>query len=473
MRTRILWKILGAYIFLVLVAVLVLDLSVVLKLRSYYQKKISDTLESNAFLASDILKKYMREGDEGLVQGKTADLAGILGLRVTVIDRTGNVLGDSETEPAEMESHLDREEVIAAINKGIGESDRYSDTLGMNMKYMAVPVKDSGGIIGIIRFAVPLTEIDHELGVINKVFLLGGLLAVLVTCVIGYFLSKNISLPIRRMEEAARSIAKGDFTKEIDIRTNDELGGLAVSLNRMARELKIKINNLEKLDKIRTDFVANVSHELKTPLTSIKGFIETLEDGAIDDKENARRFLDIIKKHADRLSNIINDLLSLTEIESREGALKAAAVDMKALLDEVIWSFTHAFSAKGQQFNASYNGTDFKVKGDRDKIEQVLVNLIDNAIKYTGQKGEIRASLFEKKDSVMLTLTDNGIGIPEEHLDRIFERFYRVDKGRSRELGGTGLGLSIVKHIVMLHNGHIGIESETGKGTEITVIFPK
>jgi two-component system phosphate regulon sensor histidine kinase PhoR len=216
-----------------------------------------------------------------------------------------------------------------------------------------------------------------------------------------------------------------------------------------------------------------VSHELKTPLTSIKGFIETLEDGAIEDKQNARRFLFIIKKHTERLNYIINDLLSLTEIETGKSALEAGKIDIKGLLDEVVWGFGHALSMKKQKLNADYNGQDFNIKADKDKIEQVLVNLIDNAIKYTGQRGNIKVSLFEEKDSIMFTVEDNGIGIPKEHLDRIFERFYRVDKARSRELGGTGLGLSIVKHIVMLHGGHIDIDSEIGKGTKVTVILPK
>jgi two-component system phosphate regulon sensor histidine kinase PhoR len=275
------------------------------------------------------------------------------------------------------------------------------------------------------------------------------------------------------MEEAARSIAKGDFSKRVEIKTENELGALAKSLNQMADELQIQIESLKKLDKIRTDFVANVSHELKTPLTSIKGFIETLEDGAIDDKENARRFLLIIKKHSERLNNIINDLLSLAEIETGKGGIEAGKLDMKYLLDEVVWGFGHVLSEKMQKLNVDYKGRDFRISGNKDKIEQVLVNLIDNAIKYTGKNGEIKVSLFEEKDSVMVTVEDNGIGIPKEHLDRIFERFYRVDKARSRELGGTGLGLAIVKHIVMLHKGHIDIESEPGKGTKVTLVFPK
>ncbi|MFH1552259.1 MAG: ATP-binding protein [Candidatus Omnitrophota bacterium] len=214
-------------------------------------------------------------------------------------------------------------------------------------------------------------------------------------------------------------------------------------------------------------------HTSRTPLTSIKGFIETLEDGAIDDKENARRFLSIIGKHADRLSSIVNDLLTLAEIESPKERMEKVKFDIKYLLDEVIWGFGHAISVKKQKLNADYKGNDFNIKGDKNKVEQVLVNLIDNAIKYTGQGGEIKVSLFEEKDNIMVTVEDNGIGISREHLDRIFERFYRVDKARSRELGGTGLGLAIVKHIVKLHKGHIDIDSEVDRGTKVTVVFPK
>lgn len=473
MRKKIIWKFLSAYIFVTLIAVIVLNFFVTSRLQDYYEKKISEKLTGNALLIVSILESDLSDGRRESIQGKTPGLAKTLGLRVTVIDKRGKVLGDSEKDPESMENHIDREEVIAAINEGFGESSRFSDTLGFSMKYVAVPVEEEGSLIGVIRLAVPLTEVEHELGIVNRVFILGGVLAVAVTLVIGYFISKSISLPIRKMEETASSIAKGDFSKRVDVETDDELGRLAGSLNQMADELQVMIENLKKLDQIRTDFVANVSHELKTPLTSIKGFIETLEDGAIDDKENARRFLSIIKKHAERLSNIINDLLSLTEIEKGKDRIQIGKFDMKGLTDEVVWSFGHALSVKKQKLNVDYNGRDFDIKGDKDKIEQVLVNLIDNAIKYTGQNGEIKVSLFEEKDNIMISVEDNGIGIPKDHLERLFERFYRVDKARSRELGGTGLGLAIVKHIIMLHNGHIDVDSEVGKGTKVTVILPK
>jgi two-component system phosphate regulon sensor histidine kinase PhoR len=248
---------------------------------------------------------------------------------------------------------------------------------------------------------------------------------------------------------------------------------LARSLNEMADELQLKIESMKKMDRVRTDFVANVSHELKTPLTSIKGFIETLEDGAINDKANAERFLSIIKKHAERLNSIINDLLSLTELELGKDRIENSRFSLKDLLDEVILGFGHTLSVKQLSLNLNAKGNDFNFMGDRSRIEQVFVNLIDNAIKYTKIAGNVKISLFERKSDFLITVEDNGIGISKEHLERVFERFYTADKARSRELGGTGLGLSIVKHIISLHNGSIDIVSEVDEGTKVTLVLSK
>lgn len=472
-KRSIAWKILSAYVFLILIAILVLRFFVGSELEKYYSTRISATLLNNAALAGDILRDDIAGRRHGAVRAGVSELAKTLDLRVTIIDPEGEVLADSERDYESMDSHLGRQEVIDAISAGSGEASRFSNTLKLYMRYVAIPVRQGDKTLGVIRLAKPLTEIRDELRIIDRVFIIGGVIALLVTFMIGYVVSRNISDPLRKMEETTRSIAGGDLSKRLDIRTKDELGGLSGSFNSMADELQVKIDNLEKMDRVRTDFVANVSHELKTPLTSIRGFIETLEDGAIDDRETALRFLSIIRKHSERLGNIINDLLSLAEIEDIKEKVSLDEVDLKILTDEVIWGFGHAVSIKEQILTVDYQGKDFFIKADSDKIEQVLVNLVDNAIKYTGQKGRINCSLFEEQDSVMLVIEDSGIGIDKEHLDRIFERFYRVDKARSRESGGTGLGLSIVKHILALHDGHIDIDSTPGKGTKVTVILPK
>jgi len=237
--------------------------------------------------------------------------------------------------------------------------------------------------------------------------------------------------------------------------------------------LRQKIEKLSRMDRIKTDFVANVSHELKTPLTLIKGYIETLEGKAIEDRDKARKFVSIIRRHVDRLGNIIDDLLQLSELEASRDCITRIECDLRATIDEVILGFGRAVDEKRQTLSVSADGDNFKVNADADRIEQVFVNLVDNAVKYTQEGGKIDVSLADHGDTVTVVVRDNGIGIAAEHTGRVFERFYRVDKARSHELGGTGLGLGIAKHIVLAHKGTIQIESEPGRGTGVIVTLPK
>lgn len=235
-------------------------------------------------------------------------------------------------------------------------------------------------------------------------------------------------------------------------------------------ELIIVLHNItefRKLEKIKKDFVVNVSHELRTPLTAIKGYVETLEEEV---KGSSKHYLDIIKKHTERLINIVSDLLLLSELEEK-GLTK---IKEKMNLEEIAENVCKIFEQKAKEKNLKLSlicESKPVIKGDPFKLEQMFINLIDNAIKYT-EKGEVSVLLKQIGKEVIVKVKDTGIGIPEEHLDRIFERFYVVDKSRSKKLGGTGLGLSIVKHIVLLHNGKIDVESTPGKGTEFTITFP-
>ena len=473
MRNRIIWKFFGAFVLLTIIAVFVLNFFVSLKLRDRFEQKISEQLQSNAVLVGEILKDDLIEGRGEDIQNKTKALADKLDLRITVIDRQSKVIGDSETTPSLMESHADRPELIRAFENGFGQSTRFSDTLNYNMKYVAVRVNDGDEHLGIVRFALPLSEVQIQIQTIYRVVLLGAFVAVVIALTAAYFISRSIISPISQMQIVAQRIAKGDFSRKVKIKSKDELGELAKSLNIMADELQQKIESLKRMDRVRTDFVANVSHELKTPLTLIKGYIETLQDRAIDDKEKAHKFISIIKEHTSRLENIINDLLSLSELELSRNSIVKTDFDLRHLIDEVAMGFGHALDAKQQTLSINSQGDDFGVKADSDKIEQVFVNLIDNAIKYTKDAGRINISLLEQQDAITVTVEDNGIGIAKEHLDRLFERFYRVDKARSRQLGGTGLGLGIAKHIVIAHNGEIHIESEINKGATVSVTLPK
>ncbi len=224
---------------------------------------------------------------------------------------------------------------------------------------------------------------------------------------------------------------------------------------------------IKKVEEVKRDFVRDASHELKTPLTAIKGFVETLEE-----EIGKNKYIEIIKRNIERMINIINDLLTLSKIEDKDIKLEISEFDFLEMINNVIKIFSGKIKEKNLKVKIEIDNYDTKMKGDFYKLEQVFINLIDNAIKYT-EEGEIKINYFVKNSSVIIEIIDTGIGIPEEHIDRIFERFYVVNKSRSRKLGGTGLGLSIVKHIVLLHGGKIEVKSEVGKGSKFTITLPQ
>jgi two-component system phosphate regulon sensor histidine kinase PhoR len=228
------------------------------------------------------------------------------------------------------------------------------------------------------------------------------------------------------------------------------------------------VTELKRVEKIKKDFVVNVSHELRTPLTAIKGFVETIEDD-IDDKN--RSYLTIIRRNTDRLINIVEDLLLLSELEERGATLSLESCDLKNLLEQMQKIFEPRLREKGLSLTIQADPALPAVTADAFKLEQVFVNLFDNAIKYT-EAGGITVTLLQRDGQALIEIQDTGIGIPREHLLRIFERFYVVDASRSKQLGGTGLGLSIVKHIVLLHGGTIEVESTPGRGTKFNITLP-
>jgi two-component system phosphate regulon sensor histidine kinase PhoR len=228
------------------------------------------------------------------------------------------------------------------------------------------------------------------------------------------------------------------------------------------------ITELKNLEQMKKDFVANMSHELRTPLTAIKGFVETLEE---EEEIKNVHYLEIIKRHTDRLMNIVNDLLVLSELEQTDSALVIENVNLANLAENILKVFEHGAKEKGIQLKLVAGKDRKTIQADPFKLEQMFINLLDNAIKYT-ERGEVSIALKQTDSQSIIEISDTGIGIPASHLPRIFERFYVVDKSRSKKLGGTGLGLSIVKHIVLLHGGTIDVESAQGIGTKFTIVLP-
>ncbi len=229
------------------------------------------------------------------------------------------------------------------------------------------------------------------------------------------------------------------------------------------------VTEVRKLESMRSDFVANVSHELKTPLTSIKGFIETLSAGAIEDSERAKSFLQMMEEDSERLTRLIGDLLELSKIESKKISLKPETLDLRKEVDQVLVGFKTALEEKQISIENKINSS---VSADRDRLKQILINLTENAIKFNKPQGRISFTSTTAGDQVRLEISDTGIGIPKDMIPRVFERFFRIDQARSRDSGGTGLGLAIVKHLVEAHGGQIGCESQPGKGSTFFLTLP-
>jgi two-component system phosphate regulon sensor histidine kinase PhoR len=233
-----------------------------------------------------------------------------------------------------------------------------------------------------------------------------------------------------------------------------------------------EVTELKRLERVRQEFVANVSHELRTPLTAIKGYVEALLDGGLEDRPQAEKFLHVIERHADRMEKIVSDLLLLSQVQSPDRALRKEFLSVSELIHVAVDSLRSQAEAKQQRVSILLPPNLPAFKGDSQKLHQVLVNLLQNAVNYSPSGGEIVVEAKSSDRMIDIVVADTGIGIPPEDQPRIFERFYRVDKGRSRELGGTGLGLSIVKHIVEAHGGAVAVESEPGKGSRFTVTLP-
>ncbi len=232
------------------------------------------------------------------------------------------------------------------------------------------------------------------------------------------------------------------------------------------------ITQIEHLERVRQEFFSNISHELRTPLTSIMAFVETLEDGAIEDEENNRRFLGVIRRNAERMHRLIDDVLELSSIESGIIEINAKQISLASLVGEVFTNLSNKAGERGIKLINAVPG-DAKVFADAVRLEQMLTNLIDNAVKFNREQGSVTVAFAKNGTKDLISVEDTGEGISGEHLQRIFERFYRTDRARSREIGGTGLGLAIVKHLARLHGGEISVSSNVGKGTVFTVELPQ
>ncbi|MDO8682565.1 MAG: ATP-binding protein [Armatimonadota bacterium] len=583
------WRLTATYLSLITILIAALGLYLLNLTERYYIHALTRELVGEATLAGQVVYKGFKAG---YTPDQIADLAGELengltGRRVTIIDPSGRVLGDSDHNPKTMENHLSRPEVWRALHSNSAFSIRFSETLRVKMLYVAVSVPDRQSPKAVVRVAVPLSGIRDVQADIKRTFILAMIAALALAVIIGYRLTGQIASPISEMKAMAERIAGGDLSKRLRLskRPKDEVFALAAALNDMAETLQRLVEQLseekgkvetvfdklddgvltlddrgriltinpaaetffgvkgsdlagktlmegvlhtemselcertlssgepgwlditvtsprerhlsafcapiadsrqpdqrqegavvvlhdltemKRLNRIRRDFVANVSHELRTPLATLRAMAETVVLRAKDSPDTGIEFANKIVDEVQRLTSITDELLDLAEMEEGKRQLATSRVPISLIVEQVLTQARPAAESKDLTLTAT-GGLDREVEVDAEAMVQALSNLVTNAINYTMPGGSVKIEVERTENAALISVIDTGIGISKADCERIFERFYRVDKARSRASGGTGLGLSIAKHIVELHEGRITVESELGKGSRFTI----
>ena len=371
------------------------------------------------------------------------------GLRITLVGKSGKVIYDSTADASSMENHKNRPEIKAAMEKGEGTAVRWSATSSLHTLYYAEQL-DNGQILRIGKDSENIFRI--MLNTISIVLILS-VLVVLLCVFLSHILTKRLLAPIEKLATNLDGVNQDNIYDEIK------------PFIQTIKEQHINILNSAKM---RQEFTANVSHELKTPLTAISGYAELIGSGMADEKDT-KRFAEEIHHSSDRLLTLINDIIKLSELDCEDLEFDFEQVDLYSVAQGCLDMLD--VQATKQDVTLKLEGEHCTVVANHNLMDELLYNLCSNAVRYNNRGGSVTVTVKPVNGRILLSVKDTGIGIPKEHQERVFERFYRVDKSRSKQSGGTGLGLAIVKHIVAQHNAEMTLESEPGKGTEIKILF--
>jgi len=411
--------------------------------------------------------------DRSVINERLDIMTKVLSANAAIVDTEGNTLYSQPTndqapiklliEPGLKERVLGGENVVYA-----GKIAGFND----EMFLVAVPIKKDNKVIGSVVIYSPIADIKQHVNSILGIAFIGALIGIVLATVLSIFVSKKLIWPLIKMEEKARHIAEGEFGRQIEVSSEDEVGRLALSFNRMSTQLKEKIEAIEKLDRLRQELLSDVSHELRTPLTVIQGFSEAVLDGLVKSKEQEQLYLRNIIDESERLRRLVDDLLNLKGMEAAKAFDEMEYVVLNKLANVTVERLKHMANSKEIKLTLSVPEQNITVWGNIDRLKQVLTNLLDNAINHSEAGGAVCVVLGMKNNCTYISVKNSGHGIPREELDNIWERFYKVDKSRSRRGTGTGLGLSIVKKIVEMHGGKVSVESEPGHGAVFTLYLP-
>jgi two-component system, OmpR family, phosphate regulon sensor histidine kinase PhoR len=397
------------------------------------------------------------------------EVKGMEDSRFTIIDFNGKVLADSDIKNASlMENHKNREEVKEALKTGTGYSKRNSDTLGKAMMYVAILSSDGNCIL---RMAVPFSGVEQYIGSFIPSMLLAIGLTLLISVILARRFSQSITKPLHEIAEEMLKLKEAKPEFHFKDYQYEEMNVIANTTMQMSKAVKESMDRAEFERMVRQEFFSNASHELKTPITSIRGYIELLENNMVTDEKMKKDFLSRIKKETTNMTNLINDILMISRLETKEAEVVLSEVRICPLLKEVCDSLEPL--AVECQVTIETNCRPLTMHANTQQLRELFGNLMNNAIKYNKPGGKVYVTVTSESNDIVIIIEDTGVGIPEDARQRVFERFYRVDKGRSKKMGGTGLGLSIVKHVVNYYNGSIELESKMMEGSKFTVRLPK
>lgn len=380
-------------------------------------------------------------------------------MEIMALSKNGRVfITSTGLEPDQTQQMPDYDMALRSANS----AGKWVGSLDTGEKVMAVTrvVRDEGGsLIGSIRYMVSMEKADGQIALVVVFLILGGVFIMLLLTLSGAYFIRSILVPVRQMSASAKQIARGDFDVRIEKSRDDEIGQLCDAINDMAGELGAA-------ERMKNDFISSVSHELRTPLTAIKGWAETLQEGA--DPVTEQKGMNVIIRESERLSGLVEELLDFSRLQSGRMRLMAARLDILAELDEAVYLFTDRARTEQKQLNYEENTSLSPVYGDRDRLRQVFVNIIDNALKYTQEGGTVTVSSREEDGFVAVHIADTGCGIPAEHLPNVKKKFYKANQ----LVRGSGIGLAVADEIAAMHGGSLSIDSQEGIGTAVTIFLP-
>jgi two-component system phosphate regulon sensor histidine kinase PhoR len=479
--TRIQTKITLTYLVLMLLVVLVVGVFASVNMEKTYRERLVSDLADRTDLIATLLRAHPTLEPE-VMDVRLKEVARTANLRITLIDGEGRVITDSDVpfpDLGRVENHLHRPEVQRALSRGTGTDQRHSATVGKDFMYFAKRLDSTeteGALSGVkfVRLSEHLEDVETAVREIRLAVVFAGCGVLVLVVLASVLVSKRVARPMVSIAEQVDEIRGGNLDVRLDVHADDEIGRVARAINEMVDRLKIDIAQLKKLERVRSEFLGNVSHELRTPIFSLQGFLETLMNGAVDYPSVNRAFLQKAYSHAERLNTLLGDLITISQIESGEMMLSFRYFRANEFLASLVNDFLPVAQRNKVALRlATRLSPDVDVYGDKERLAVALGNLIENAIKYNKENGEVVVSLRQTDGRVEVSVADTGVGIGREHIQRIFERFYRVDKNRSRDVGGTGLGLAIVKHIVEAHGSTVEVESDVGKGSTFSFTLKK